>query len=93
MPMEGGDALRLTSVTNGVQHFAWRPDGQDIAFVTADDRQNKQQIEKGDDAFEIGNDSYLTDAAATPSHIWLISAQGGRTATVDFGHVESHDPR
>ena len=85
MPMEGGDALRLTSVTNGVQQFAWRPDGREIAFVTADDRQNKQQIEKGDDAFEVGNDSYLTDAAATPSHIWLISAQGGEPRRLTSG--------
>jgi len=77
MSMDGGDALRLTSVTNGVQHFAWRPDGQEIAFVTADEPENKQQIEKGNDAFEIGDDSFLTTAAPTPSHIWLISAQGG----------------
>jgi len=77
MPMNGGDALHLTSVTNGVQHFAWRPDGKDIAFVTADEPENKQQIEEGDDAFEIGDDSFLTTAAPTPSHIWLISAQGG----------------
>jgi dipeptidyl aminopeptidase/acylaminoacyl peptidase len=77
MPMNGGDAVRLTSVTNGVQHFAWRPDGREIAFVTADEPQNKQQIEKGDDAFEIGNDSFLTTAAPTSSHIWLITAQGG----------------
>jgi dipeptidyl aminopeptidase/acylaminoacyl peptidase len=77
MPMQSGDALRLTSVTNGVQHFAWRPDGKEIAFVTDDEPENKQQIEKGDDAFEIGNDSFLTAAAATPSHLWLISALGG----------------
>lgn len=78
MLMNGGDALRLTSVTNGVRHFAWRPDGKDIAFVTADEPENKQQIEKGDDAFEIGDDSFLTTAAPTPSHIWLISAQGNQ---------------
>ncbi|MGD0573401.1 MAG: S9 family peptidase [Sedimentisphaerales bacterium] len=85
MPMNGGDALRLTSVTNGVQHFTWRPDGKDIAFVTADEPENKQQIEKGDDAFEIGDDSFLTAAAATPSHIWLISAQGGQPRRLTSG--------
>lgn len=85
MPMNGGDAVRLTSVTNGVQHFAWRPDGKDIAFVTADEAENKQQIEKGNDAFEIGDDSFLTTAAPTPSHIWLISAQGGPPRRLTLG--------
>jgi dipeptidyl aminopeptidase/acylaminoacyl peptidase len=77
MSMNGGDAVRLTSVTNGVQHFSWRPDGKEIAFATADEATNKEQIEKGNDAFEVGDDSFLTTAAPTPSHIWLISAQGG----------------
>ena len=85
MPMKGGDALRLTSVTNGVQHFSWRPDGKEIAFVTADEPENKQEIEKGDDAFEIGNDSFLTAAAATPAHLWLISAQGGQPRRLTSG--------
>jgi len=85
MPMTGGDALRLTSVTNGVQHFTWRPDGKEIAFVTADEPENQQQIEKGDDAFEIGNDSFLTTAAATPAHLWLICAQGGQPRRLTSG--------
>jgi dipeptidyl aminopeptidase/acylaminoacyl peptidase len=85
MPMNGGDALQLTTVTNGVQHFAWRPDGQEIAFVTADEPENKKQIEKGDDAFEIADDSFLTTAAPTPSHIWLVSAQGGQPRRLTSG--------
>jgi dipeptidyl aminopeptidase/acylaminoacyl peptidase len=85
MPMNGGDALRLTSVTNGVQHFAWRPDGQEIAFVTDDEPENRRQIEKGDDAFEIGDDSFLAAAAAMPAHLWLISAQGGQPRRLTSG--------
>lgn len=85
MPMNGGDALQLTSATNGVQHFAWRPDGQEIAFVTADEPENPKQIEKGDDAFEIGNDSFLTTATATPWHLWLISAEGGQPRRLTSG--------
>ena len=85
LPMNGGDALRLTSVTNGVQYFAWRPDGLELAFTTADEPTNQTQIEKGDDAFEVGDDSFLTDAAPTPTHLWLISAQGGEPRRLTSG--------
>jgi hypothetical protein len=53
-----------------VQHFAWKPDGQEIAFVTADDSTNKK-IGDREIAFEVGNDDFLTIAAARSSHIWL----------------------
>src|SRR5262249_33500811 len=74
MPMSGGDARKITDAANGVQQFAWRPDGKEIAFVTADDPPNKEAIEKHDDAFEVGNDDLFTQAAATSSHIWLVAA-------------------
>jgi dipeptidyl aminopeptidase/acylaminoacyl peptidase len=35
LPHEGGDATRITSAPGGVQHFAWRPNGKDFAFVAA----------------------------------------------------------
>jgi uncharacterized protein (DUF885 family)/dipeptidyl aminopeptidase/acylaminoacyl peptidase len=70
LPMNGGEALRVTSAPNGVQHFAWKPDGREIAFVTADDSTNKK-IGDREIAFEVGHDHFLTNAAATSSHIWL----------------------
>ena len=65
LPMHGGEAKRLTSAPHGVQHYAWKPDGQEIAFVTADDSPNKK-IGNREIAFEVGNDHFLTTAAATP---------------------------
>lgn len=77
LPMNGGDAHRITNASLGVQHFSWRPDGTAIAFATQDEPDNKKEIEKGNDAFEVGNDGFLTAAAPLPSHIWLVSAEGG----------------
>ena len=36
LPMSGGEARKLTDAPNGVEQFSWRPNGQDIAYVTSD---------------------------------------------------------
>ncbi len=77
LPMNGGDAHQITCCASGVQHFAWRPDGAEIAFAAADEAPNKKEIEKGNDAFEVGNDDLFTSSAPMPVHIWLVSAEGG----------------
>jgi dipeptidyl aminopeptidase/acylaminoacyl peptidase len=84
LPMNGGEAKRLTSAPNGVQHYAWKPDGHEIAFVTADDSPNKK-IGNREIAFEVGNDHFLTTAAATPSHIWLTALNGDKARRLTSG--------
>src|SRR4029077_17280661 len=76
MPMAGGDAKRITSAAHGVQHFTWAPDGKRIAFATADDPENKKEIEKHNDSFEVGDNDYLATNAPTPTHIWIVSSEG-----------------
>jgi dipeptidyl aminopeptidase/acylaminoacyl peptidase len=77
MPMDGGDALQITDAFAGVQQFAWRPDGGALAFVTEDVPANREAMKKGEDAFEVGDNDYLAQQAALPSHIWLVPAEGG----------------
>ena len=84
LAMNGGEAKRITSVANGVQHYAWKPDGQEIAFVTADDSPNKK-IGDREIAFEVGNDHFLVNAQVTSAHIWLISASGGAAKRLTSG--------
>ncbi|MGA8442790.1 MAG: S9 family peptidase [Candidatus Sulfotelmatobacter sp.] len=76
LPMGGGDARKVTNAPNGVEQFAWRPNGRDIAYVTSDDPPNQKEIEKHNDSFEVGDNSYLATGAPTPSHIWMASADG-----------------
>jgi len=77
LPMNGGEARQITCAPLGVEQFAWRPDGKDIAYVTSDEPPNKADIEEHHDFFEVGDDGYLATSAPTPSHIWLVSASGG----------------
>lgn len=85
LPMSGGEARRITSAPTGVQHFAWRPDGGAIAYAAEDERPNKAEIEKGNDLFEVGNDSLYVTEAPMPVHIWLAPADGGEAKRLTSG--------
>ena len=73
MPMGGGDTQRITNAPRGVQQFTWSPDGRQIAYVTADE---PRKAGKHDDSFEVGDHEMLVTAAQTPSHVWVVSADG-----------------
>jgi dipeptidyl aminopeptidase/acylaminoacyl peptidase len=85
MPMNGGDARRITSAAHGVQHFSWRPEGRQIAYAAADDPPNKKEIEKHNDSFEVGNNDYLAKEAPTPTHIWIVSSEGENAKRLTSG--------
>ena len=85
LPMNGGEPQQITSAPLGVEQFAWRPDGKDIAYVTSDEPPNKAEIEKHHDLFEVGDNDFLATSAPTPSHIWLVSASGGAAKRLTSG--------
>ncbi|MGB0035853.1 MAG: hypothetical protein WBP79_10300, partial [Candidatus Acidiferrales bacterium] len=85
LPMNGGEARQITTASRGVEQFAWRPNGSDIAFVSPDEPANKKEIEKHNDAFEVGDNDFLATAAPTASHIWLVSADGGTATRLTSG--------
>ena len=70
---------------NGVEQFAWRPNGQDFAYVTSDEPENKKEIEKHNDAFEVGDNDFLATGPEMPSHLWLIAAEGGKPKRLTSG--------
>ncbi len=85
MSMSGGEAKKITDAPEGVEQFAWRPNGQDIAYVASDEPENKKEIEKHNDAFEVGDNDYLAAGPITPSHLWLITAEGGKPKRLTSG--------
>ena len=85
LPMSGGEAKKITDAPNGVEQFAWRPNGQEIAYVSSDEPENKKEIEKHNDAFEVGDNDFLATGPETPSHLWLIAAEGGKPRRLTSG--------
>jgi dipeptidyl aminopeptidase/acylaminoacyl peptidase len=77
LPMDGGDAVRTTDSPTGVLQYAWKPDGSALAYAAADEPENKKEIEKGNDAFEVGDNDALRQSAPQPVHVWLVQADPG----------------
>jgi dipeptidyl aminopeptidase/acylaminoacyl peptidase len=75
--MNGGDALQITSGKDPISQFAWSPDGRQIAYALADAKPELKDEAKYVTAFPVGNDDVTTTEAVRPTHLWLISAQGG----------------
>lgn len=82
--MDGGDAKKITDAPDGVEQFAWRPDGAMIAYVTPDPA-DKKAIEAHHDTFQVGDTDFLETAAAQSSHVWLVSADGGAAKRITSG--------
>jgi dipeptidyl aminopeptidase/acylaminoacyl peptidase len=95
MPMTGGDAVPITKSAAGIQQFAWRPDGRMIAFAAADEPPKKNGEEKFNDSFEVGNDDFLIKEELTPTHLWLVTPEGGEPHRLTSGSWSlpiSHPP-
>ncbi|HEX3372936.1 MAG TPA: S9 family peptidase [Edaphobacter sp.] len=76
MPVNGGESVQLTHSKTSVTVMAWRPDGQALAYAAADEVPERKDEAKFDDAFEVGNNSYLERAAAKPVHLWTVTVSG-----------------
>lgn len=85
LPMDGGDALRITDAREDVVSFSWSPDGKTIAYVAADVPRNEKAIKAHNDAFQVTENNFLVRAALTPSHLWVIPSAGGSAKRLTEG--------
>jgi dipeptidyl aminopeptidase/acylaminoacyl peptidase len=85
MAVSGGEPHRITSATKGVQQFAWSPDGRTIAYATEDEAEKKTGPERFNDSFEVGNDDFLIQSQALPTHAWLVPSNGGEARRLTSG--------
>lgn len=85
MPMAGGDAIQLTKGKDDVVEFAWRPDGQSIAYAVSDPKPDLQGEAKFRTAFAVGNDDVTITEVVRPTHLWLVPVQGGEAKRLTSG--------
>ncbi|MBV8748905.1 MAG: S9 family peptidase [Candidatus Eremiobacteraeota bacterium] len=85
LPMDGGEAARVTDSKTGVELYAWRPDGRAFAYIARDESPDKKRIEAHDDWFAITDNAWTSRAAPIPSHLWTVDADGKHTRRVTRG--------
>lgn len=85
MPMAGGDALQITKGKDGIDQFAWSPDGKQIAYAVSDPKPELTGEDKFRTAFKVGNDDITISEAVRPTHVWLVSSDGGEPRRLTEG--------
>lgn len=85
LDMAGGDAEQITKSPTSIQQFAWKPDGSAFAYAAIDDAPKKKGADKFDDAFHVGDNSFLDRDEALPTHLWMIPSSGGDAKRLTTG--------
>ncbi len=91
LPMSGGEARQVTSAKQGVRVFHWDADGAQLLFTTPDAPEEREGEERHNRSFEVGYNSYLTEEAPTPVHLWRVPAGGGEGERLTEGNESISD--
>jgi dipeptidyl aminopeptidase/acylaminoacyl peptidase len=83
--LASGTRTSVTHAPRGVEHYAWSPDGRRFVYDTPDAEPNAAAAKDHDDLFAVGEDGYLTDKPAVPSHLWLVASDGGAARRLTRG--------
>jgi dipeptidyl aminopeptidase/acylaminoacyl peptidase len=92
LPLSGGEARQVTKTAEGLSFYSWSPDGKSFAFSTMD---SKDPIAKNgltpdskhNRSFEVGDNGYLASKVSRPTHLWVISADGGEMRRLTAGPI------
>src|SRR5260370_42009896 len=72
MRAEGGEASALTKGKRGVRHFAWSPDGKQVAFLDADAKTEAEEKKEKDK-----DDARIVDKEDNHARLWLLTLDTG----------------
>jgi dipeptidyl aminopeptidase/acylaminoacyl peptidase len=86
MPMDGGDARPVTKAPEGVDQFAWRPNGGALAYAATDAEPKRKGADRFRDAFVVGNTPITTRKPPRPEHLFVVAGSGeGKPKQLTFG--------
>jgi dipeptidyl aminopeptidase/acylaminoacyl peptidase len=85
LPMNGGDAVRITKEKQGVDEFTWSPDGTRIAFVSEDAPVNEKAIKEHNKSFQVTDGHFLLREALASAHVWIVPSAGGEAKRLTQG--------
>ena len=97
MPMDGGDALRVTSAKRGVLSFSWSPDGARIAYISKNPPPNEKAIKAHDDVFRVTDNNFMVHRDAARAQLWVVPSAGGAARRLTDGafslDTDQQDPQ
>lgn len=85
LPMNGGDAVRITKAKQGVDEFTWSPDSARIAFVSEDAPVNEKAIKEHNKSFQVTDGHFLLREALPSAHVWIVPSAGGEAKRLTQG--------
>lgn len=94
LPMDGGEARRLTNLKNGVSAFQWSPDGNELACVSKigpSDSAPAGTVLSDELDYLYPEDKFdgvgfFTDQR---EHIWVVDIAGGVSRQITFGDQQN----
>ena len=82
MPMDGGDARPVTKAPEGVEQFAWRPDGvADRLRGRPDAPPKKTGADRFRDAFVVGDTPITARKPPRPLHLFVVATRRRQSAS------------
>jgi len=91
----GGVPRQITHAAKDVEQYSWNPKGTLIAYVTEDGPSDPAAAKRHDDLWEVHDVGFLQKYESRPSHIWIVSSQGGLARRLTHGswsYLEADPP-
>ncbi len=85
MPLDGGDARPVTTAPEGVEQFAWRPDGGAFAYAAVEEKPKRSGADKFRDSFVFTTEPITERSEPRPVHLFVVAADGGKARRLTAG--------